>query len=273
VAAGLSDPSVLWLDMEAAAGDLAALHVGQAATITSVALPGKAWQGKLTFVDAVPDPSSGKGGVSIDLADPGDLRPGMRVLATFPPNHGKELLSWSPGSPPPSGGSTPSEARGEEAVAASASPSFRSELDPVYRAYFGAWETLKEDFPGVAKGAFASLADAVDGVDGAKVPLELAGKWAELAKTLGAAGRAGSQTEDISEQRVQFELASKAILEVERTFGHSGSAKHYEMFCPMAFDRGASWLQETEELANPYYGANMLRCGERRQVFDPGKTS
>lgn len=33
----------------------------------------------------------------------------------------------------------------------------------------------------------------------------------------------------------------------------------YVVYCPMA---KASWLQDSEEVANPYYGNSMLRCGE-----------
>ena len=34
------------------------------------------------------------------------------------------------------------------------------------------------------------------------------------------------------------------------------------MSCPMAFDnQGATWLQNTNLLANPYFGEMMLRCG------------
>ena len=42
----------------------------------------------------------------------------------------------------------------------------------------------------------------------------------------------------------------------------------YEEHCPMAFDnKGANWLQKESELANPYYGAMMLRCGETRKIW------
>jgi hypothetical protein len=30
-------------------------------------------------------------------------------------------------------------------------------------------------------------------------------------------------------------------------------------YCPMA---KKPWLQDSEEIANPYYGSKMLRCGE-----------
>ena len=34
-------------------------------------------------------------------------------------------------------------------------------------------------------------------------------------------------------------------------------------FCPMADDdRGARWIQKQGEIANPYFGASMLKCGE-----------
>ena len=42
--------------------------------------------------------------------------------------------------------------------------------------------------------------------------------------------------------------------------------------CPMAFDnRGADWLQNTPETANPYFGKAMPRCGEQVEVIQPEK--
>lgn len=49
------------------------------------------------------------------------------------------------------------------------------------------------------------------------------------------------------------------------------SLEIHEDYCPMAFDnKGASWFQTAEELANPYFGAMMLRCGETRKVWNKG---
>jgi len=45
---------------------------------------------------------------------------------------------------------------------------------------------------------------------------------------------------------------------------------YYEMYCPMAFDfRGAYWLQRKDSLVNPYFGAEMLKCGETKKTFKP----
>ncbi|HIB00655.1 MAG TPA: DUF3347 domain-containing protein, partial [Phycisphaerales bacterium] len=50
-------------------------------------------------------------------------------------------------------------------------------------------------------------------------------------------------------------------------FGH-GMGVYYEMYCPMAFDfKGAYWLQRKDALVNPYFGAEMLKCGETKKIF------
>lgn len=42
----------------------------------------------------------------------------------------------------------------------------------------------------------------------------------------------------------------------------------YQDFCPMADNgKGASWLSETKEIKNPFYGSNMLTCGSvKKQI-------
>ena len=61
---------------------------------------------------------------------------------------------------------------------------------------------------------------------------------------------------------------SAGVIELERTFGHAGESSHHLTFCPMAFDfAGAHWLQDHEQIDNPYFGAKMLRCGEVREDF------
>lgn len=41
------------------------------------------------------------------------------------------------------------------------------------------------------------------------------------------------------------------------------------MHCPMALDnKGADWLQSSEPLQNPYFGAMMLKCGEVKETID-----
>ena len=40
------------------------------------------------------------------------------------------------------------------------------------------------------------------------------------------------------------------------------------MSCPMVYNEGgADWLQATEPLLNPYFGAMMLRCGSLKETI------
>ena len=60
-------------------------------------------------------------------------------------------------------------------------------------------------------------------------------------------------------------------LRVKR-YGPVGEKTVRRMHCPMAFNnRGASWLQEDEVVANPYFGSAMLRCGEQVEIVSGGK--
>ncbi|EDY85092.1 hypothetical protein VDG1235_4727 [Verrucomicrobiia bacterium DG1235] len=59
----------------------------------------------------------------------------------------------------------------------------------------------------------------------------------------------------------------------------AASSPLYIVRCGMAFDgQGAEWIQDSQEVANPYYGASMLRCGSvvgsiGTSVSSPGSSS
>lgn len=77
-----------------------------------------------------------------------------------------------------------------------------------------------------------------------------------------------ASAQDIEQWRDAHWPLSRAITELVREVGPVGPSM-VEAWCPMAFDfRGAGWLQRPGELANPYFGASMLRCGEIRGRFE-----
>jgi Cu(I)/Ag(I) efflux system membrane fusion protein len=42
----------------------------------------------------------------------------------------------------------------------------------------------------------------------------------------------------------------------------------YYQFCPMYDNnKGGYWLSETEEIRNPYFGKEMISCGETRELL------
>lgn len=68
---------------------------------------------------------------------------------------------------------------------------------------------------------------------------------------------------DIETTRRAFKNASDAIIETMRADASLQSG-YVMVHCPMAFeDKGALWVQAEGKVANPYYGASMLRCGTK----------
>lgn len=72
---------------------------------------------------------------------------------------------------------------------------------------------------------------------------------------------------DIVQQRVSFtSLSNEAISIFKESEINSGSI--YVQYCPMANEgEGGYWLSSEEEIMNPYYGDEMLNCGEVKQTF------
>ncbi len=70
-----------------------------------------------------------------------------------------------------------------------------------------------------------------------------------------------SNSSDVKAQRVAFEKVTAAIETlVDQNVIISGAI--YKQYCPMAFNgKGAYWLSDSNEVRNPYFGDQMLRCG------------
>lgn len=70
---------------------------------------------------------------------------------------------------------------------------------------------------------------------------------------------------EISKQREHFKLLSNNMIELVTITGSEGTL--YEQYCPM-YDKGSSWLSDSKEIRNPYYGSKMLACGRVEKEFN-----
>ena len=77
-----------------------------------------------------------------------------------------------------------------------------------------------------------------------------------------------STSSNISVQRIAFAEFNNAFYASVKAFGlHHGMI--YYQYCPMANgDIGAFWLSNIEEIENPYFGDEMLKCGETRETIE-----
>jgi hypothetical protein len=76
------------------------------------------------------------------------------------------------------------------------------------------------------------------------------------------AGRVAAAT-DLKKQREAFAVLSENMISVARNFKLSDKPVHVQ-YCPM---KKASWLSAETDIRNPYYGSNMLTCGEVKETL------
>ncbi|MDA3877613.1 MAG: efflux RND transporter periplasmic adaptor subunit [Halothiobacillus sp.] len=146
-------------------------------------------------------------------------------------------------------------------------PEFKQQLGAVIERYLGMQAALAKDD---AVAATESATKAIEAL--AKVEMGLVtGKdhtdWMKHAAVLKSLLNAIAGADGIGPTRVQFALLSEEIAALLTRFGVP-EGRLYKAWCPMAFDgRGAWWIQNKEEIDNPYFGETMLRCGEIKEVL------
>jgi Protein of unknown function (DUF3347). len=133
-------------------------------------------------------------------------------------------------------------------------------VDSVVQPYLKIQEGLAgDDLEKSQSGATAllkALETAPDAED-AKATIEA---FAKSAKSIESA-------EDIKAARATFQDLSKEFQSLVEHVGTSGKVMLYLAQCPMAFNgKGGTWVQGTEQVMNPYYGAMMLHCGSARPL-------
>ena len=73
------------------------------------------------------------------------------------------------------------------------------------------------------------------------------------------------KSDNIEEQRKAFASLSERFITLARQ-GSLGKNTFFVQHCPMALDqKGANWLSNQEEIKNPYFGDQMLECGEVKE--------
>jgi membrane fusion protein, heavy metal efflux system len=83
----ISDLSSVWILCDVYENDLASVHVGETADIKLAAYPDKSFTGKISNIGAVLDPNIRTVKVRIEVQNPGVMKVGMFVSATF---HGQK---------------------------------------------------------------------------------------------------------------------------------------------------------------------------------------
>ncbi|MBW4890434.1 DUF3347 domain-containing protein [Mucilaginibacter sp. HMF5004] len=89
--------------------------------------------------------------------------------------------------------------------------------------------------------------------------------WAKYADKLQFDSRHISETNAIGHQREHFASLSNNMFTVVKAL-KVNSTTIYQQYCPM---KKAYWLSETQDIKNPYYGAEMADCGKITETLKP----
>ncbi len=147
--------------------------------------------------------------------------------------------------------------------AASISPVFKKQLGKAALSYTLLSEALAADNDKDARRTAEDMLKSLILVEGALLPPPLQKEWGNILESIKDSVAAIRKGSDISSTRRAFDTISKGIIAAVTKIGADAGKPVFELFCPMAFDnRGAFWLQTDQEIRNPYFGAQMLTCGE-----------
>lgn len=97
--------------------------------------------------------------------------------------------------------------------------------------------------------------------------IEAGARSIEGASTIASSASKITAASDIEVQRAAYEALSNNMTALIKKEGLA-NGELYVAHCPMAFnDRGASWISNSKEIRNPYFGEKMLNCGEIQETI------
>ncbi|SDI53908.1 efflux RND transporter periplasmic adaptor subunit [Winogradskyella thalassocola] len=148
------------------------------------------------------------------------------------------------------------------------SKEFQKQLKVVFNDYIKLKDVLvKDDLKNVVV-ASKQLLTNLSNVDMALLTDKETHKhWMDIEKKIKADATSLSKSSKIEDQRRYFKSLSSHLTNAIEVFGIN--EKVYHQFCPMGDDnKGAYWLSKEENVVNPYFGGEMLTCGEVKQIIE-----
>lgn len=149
-------------------------------------------------------------------------------------------------------------------------PEFVDGLSRLLEEYFVLQNSLADDDDPASQTAAVAVQLSLEKLDENADHLPTQGRvlWTRHHQKMQAAVEHMISSSDLASRRVHFEPLSDELWAVVGHFAGSSEVQARRFHCPMAMDgKGAYWLQDSEVVANPYYGESMLRCGSQVEVI------
>jgi Cu(I)/Ag(I) efflux system membrane fusion protein len=134
---------------------------------------------------------------------------------------------------------------------------FDRAMEPILAEYLKIQKALAADEADGVEGAVHAIESLAKTLDPATASGEHAEHYRNIPADLSAACGKLHEAKDIASIREAFRDLSKPVSMWVTMAEPKGMSV---MYCPMA---KAGWVQRGSQVANPYYGAEMLTCGEK----------
>jgi len=138
---------------------------------------------------------------------------------------------------------------------------FSSQVGRLVKAYFEVASSLSDDDFARAQAGLERFQLALNAINPKPLDGPVSSLWMKFNTSLQKSMIVMRNAQRIDSFREGFALLSEELSMVARTITPQ-AAPLYRIKCPMAFNgRGATWLQSSTKIINPYFGSTMLRCG------------
>jgi membrane fusion protein, copper/silver efflux system len=138
----------------------------------------------------------------------------------------------------------------------------KSELEELVGLYMGAKNELVKDDYKKALALLLEFETKLGKINMSKFNGDAHLAWMEILKSSQSSLSQVKQSATIGDLRKRFKPLSNQVINLVKTFGPFENV-YFVQFCPMADeDSGAHWLSSSKEIRNPYFGSQMLKCGE-----------
>ena len=145
---------------------------------------------------------------------------------------------------------------------------FIMQLNNVYDSYIELKNALVASDANKSKQAASKIQQTLSKIDMSLLKGDAHNQWMGMLDTLNLHLKTISSSGAIESQRTSFAGLSDALYVAVKTFGLMGKTAYYQ-FCPMAKDgKGAYWLSEVKDIQNPYFGKEMIDCGENKETLN-----
>lgn len=238
----IADLSAVWMQAKIFEHEIGGVSIGTAVEVTSTAYPNEVFAGRITFIAFTVDSATRTVSARVEIANSDyKLKPGMYAIAAIrlPVGEVTEITATS----------GPAEKVADTTAIAKAYVALAEELAADKGSDDAVQNLIKEAdaLAQLATGNVKSIAAQVG-----KTASEMIGKGLE-------------------ERRKPFKPLSEAMIRLVRARRPTDTL--FLSHCPMVPGGGGNWLATTEQIANPYFGSQMLRCGTVKETIAPGGVS